>query len=141
MTVEHSRNAVVQIGQGNSPLTFVNIGTQTDFNLSLAAGSIDISNKTTVGWAQQIGDLRSFNARCGFVVDWPDTNGFARARDEAVAGNDVPIRAILNSLGDNYIATTQVTDFEIAAANRDATRGNMTFVLSQGVPAFSSTLT
>lgn len=135
MAIEHSRNAVVKVGGGQSPTeTYTSIGAQTDFNLALNAGRIDVSNKTTLGWAQAIADLREFSVRVGARVNWPDTLGVDRVKDQAVLGNDISIRAVLNAAGDNYQAETQVTDMEFTAPNRDATGFNATFVLSQGTP-------
>jgi TP901-1 family phage major tail protein len=140
MSIEHSRNLFLKVGQGLSPESYIALASQTDGTLSMSAGTIDVANKTTLAWAQSIPDLRDYSVRVSAVITWPDTTGVTRVRTEAIAGNSIKTQTVLNSSNDNFIATTGVTDMEFAGANRDATRFNSTFTLATGVPVFSNTI-
>ena len=137
MAIQHSRNALVHVGQGDSPETFVVIDKQTDFNLALNAGRIDVANKTTQNWAESLADLREFTIRGSNFINFPDTTGWDTLRANAVAGTDDSYRALINSTPNYYQITGQVQDFEITGPNRNATGSNWTIGLSQGVPAFT----
>jgi predicted secreted protein len=125
----------VKIGNGASPTeAFADIGAQSDGRIGLNAQRIDTSNKTTLGWRTGLAGLREFVVDVSGFADWPDTNGLDRLITQAIAGNDFTIRAVYNSLGDNFQATVQATSLEINGANNNATQYSSTLELSQGAP-------
>lgn len=142
MAILHSRYALVQVGSGGSPQgspheDFNTIGTQTEFDLSLSAGRIDTSNKTTQNWGTSLADLREFQLSGGCFINWPDTNGWAVLRANALAGTDNSYRALVNDTPNHYEFIGQVQDFRITGANRNAISSSFTIGLSQGAPTYA----
>jgi predicted secreted protein len=135
MAIESSRFLLVKIENGASPTpVFNDLGAQSDGRIGMNAQRIDTSNKTTGAWRSGLAGLREFVVDVSGFANWPDTNGLDRLLSEAIAGNDFLIRAVYNSLGDNFQATVQATNLELNGANNNATQYSATFELSQGVP-------
>lgn len=136
MAIENSRNLLVYVGSvGDSPL--VVLDKQTNSGIDLSAGQIDVSNKTDQNFGAKLADLRDFNVTADVAVNWPDTNGFEKVRSEATAGNDVDIQVAIDSADRRYSATCAVLSLNITGGNRDATRAQTSFALSQGAPTFA----
>lgn len=135
MTIESSRFLLVKISNGASPTpVFTNIGAQSDGRIGMNAQRIDTSNKNTLNWRTGLAGLREFTVDVSGFADWPDTQGLDRLIDQSIAGTDFTIRAVYNSLGDNFQAKVQTTSLEINGANNNATQYSATMELSQGVP-------
>lgn len=138
MTIERGSNLLLQIGQGDSPETFVSVGAQSTGRVSLNASRIQTSNKTTSGWNTSIGGLRDFIANSDGFADWPDTAGLDRLITQAIAGNDFSGRIVYNSLADRFDATVQATGLELNGDANGATQWSTTWELSQGAPVQSA---
>ena len=134
MTIERGSYLLLQIGQGDSPETFVSIGAQSTGRIGMNANRIQTSNKTTKGWNTSIGGLRDFVLNADGFSDWPDTHGLDRLLAQAIAGNDFNARAIYNSLADRFDATVQATGLELSGDANGAGQWTTTWELSQGAP-------
>ena len=138
MTIESSRYLLILTGNGASPTeAFAAIGAQSDGRVGLNAARIDTSNKTSGGWRTGLGGLREFVLDGSGFADWPDT-ALDRLIAQAIAGNDFSSRAVINSMGDYFQATTQANNLELNGANNNATQWSTTLELSQGTPEFSA---
>lgn len=134
MTIEHSRNFLLKIGQADSPETFVSLGAQANGSLSLSATRIDTTNKTTQNWRTSLGGLREFVANGDGYADWPDTTGLDLLLTQALAGNDFSGQVQYNSTPETFTGTVQATNMQITGQNESATGWSTTWELSQGAP-------
>jgi predicted secreted protein len=138
MTIESSKYILAQIGQADSPETFVSIGAQSDGALSMDAQRIPTSNKTTSNWNTSIGGLRDFVITASGFADWPDTTGLAVLITQALAGNDFNARLLFEAGGDYFAGTVQATGLSLNGANQAATQWSTTWELSQGAATQTS---
>lgn len=113
MAKETGKNVILKVGDGGGTEVFTALSGQRDTKLSISGQSIDVSDKTTNNWGATLaGTLEASVSVSGFV-NWPDTAGWERLRTQAIAGNTVNCRLVVNAAGGYFSGSFSITSFNV----------------------------
>lgn len=121
MAKEAGVNVLLQVSDGNSPISYVTVAGQQSTEFVGDTETDDITDKGQQGWGATLNVLRNSTVNAQGKADWPDTTGLEVIRQAWEAGSDVPAKLILNAAGANYTGLFQVTQYNVSGAQNNAT--------------------
>lgn len=135
MGKEKGTAVLVKVGQGDSPETFTAIAGQRTGTFDGSAGTIDVSDKTNLGWQSFLPGLRNASISCGGVADWPDQTGLQTIIDAWLTEPPVPVNMemVINQAGDMFRGPYYVTQLSIDGPHDGATSYTLQFSPSDAV--------